>query len=170
MDIINFWNMVEKSTGRVFRTISGLEFTYTFHEDYIVVSRAKTTRLYRSSFEKALNMNYSNYKDLDMAGIHGHVYVYVIIETLIKETKSSDCDDGILDKPSNILERKDMVETSPVEAPVETNNRMSFGKWLVKGFISYLVRTRVYSVTTIGRDSHGRRYSSRRYKIVHRVF
>lgn len=155
MDINSFWNLIEKNAGRVFHTISGLEFTYTFHGDYIVVSRAKTTKLYKAAFEKALNMDFSNYMELGHAGIRGHNYIYVIIKTLKGE--------------SNFLDSHKTVEAVPIETYAKTKQKISFGKQLLAVFASYLSHTRVYSISTIGRDSHGRRYCRRRYKVVHRI-
>lgn len=168
MNINSLWKLIERNEGRVFQTISGLEFNYTFHGDYIVVSRAKTTRLYKSAFEKALNMDYSSYMELGKAGIRGHNYVYVIIKTLKEESVSGDFHNEIEKKPS-CEKGYETVEAVPSETHVATKQKMSFGKQLLAAFASYMSHIRVYSITTIGRDSRGRWYRRRHYKIVDRI-
>ena len=165
MTIEVLWDLVKENEGNVFFTLRGLDFRYEFHGDYIVVNRAKTAKLYRTSFEKALSINYKCPTDLERAGIYGQSYVYSIIETLKKGKSETNRDDST----TKIEQDSDKAVVIP-EAQVVPQKKKTFGRWLLEGFVAYMARTRVYSVTTVGRNSHGKRYINRRYKIVHRVF
>jgi len=49
------WEKILKNAGEQFHTIEGLEFTYSFEDDYLIPSRADF-KIPKNSFEKVFNM------------------------------------------------------------------------------------------------------------------
>lgn len=79
MDINTFWNKIKTHEGEVFRTVTGLEFTYQFvSENAICTSRTKYN-LTKTNFEKALSLCPITQPGDISKIIRGSSYVYSLI-------------------------------------------------------------------------------------------
>ena len=73
----NIWDNVKLYQGEVFKTVTGLEFTYYVDGNILHHTRSKAT-ISKSCFEKAVQLNPQKPSDLHNA-VAGPSYVYAII-------------------------------------------------------------------------------------------
>ena len=71
------WEKVLQHQGQIFRTVTGLEFTYRVSGEKVIHTRSKAT-LSKRDFEKAVMINPQKASDLHNF-VSGPSYVYAII-------------------------------------------------------------------------------------------
>ena len=76
-NIDKVWANICKHEGDVFHTVRNEEYTYVVKDNYIiVVSIPSHTRISKTNFEKALEMNASKPSEINL---RGQSYIYGII-------------------------------------------------------------------------------------------
>ncbi len=70
------WANICKHEGDMFYTIRNKEFTYVVMDNYIILSIPSQTRILKTYFEKALEMNASKPTEINL---RGQSYIYGII-------------------------------------------------------------------------------------------
>ena len=76
-NIEKVWGNICKHEGEVFYTITNIEYNYVVKDNYIiVVSIPSHTRISKTDFEKALEMNASKPSEINL---RGRAYIYGII-------------------------------------------------------------------------------------------
>jgi len=82
MSINNLWESMKKHEGETYKTVTGLEFTYSFiNNNSIKVNRANQI-LTKNNFEKALSYMPLNNPGQISKIVRGSSYVYSIIMEL----------------------------------------------------------------------------------------
>ena len=70
------WTNICKHEGDVFYTVKNKEYTYAVKDNYIIVSIPSRTKITKSYFERALELNVSKPSEINL---RGHSYIYGII-------------------------------------------------------------------------------------------
>ena len=75
-NIDKVWTNICKHEGDVFYTVRSKAYTYVVKDNYIILSIPSQTRITKSYFEKALEMNVSKPSELNL---RGQAYIFGII-------------------------------------------------------------------------------------------
>ena len=75
-NIDKVWENIRKHEGDVFYTVTNKEIKYIVKDNYIVVSIPSHTKISKTNFEKALEMNVSKPTEINL---RGQSYIYGII-------------------------------------------------------------------------------------------
>ncbi len=70
------WANICKHEGDVFYTVKNKEYTYAVKDNYIIVGIPSRTKITKSYFERALELNVSKPTEINL---RGHSYIYGII-------------------------------------------------------------------------------------------
>ena len=75
-NIDKVWANICKHEGDTFHTVRNKEYTYIVDDNYIIISIPSQTRITKTYFEKALEMNVSKPSEINL---RGQSYIYGII-------------------------------------------------------------------------------------------
>lgn len=75
-NIDQVWANICKCEGETFHTKTHIKYNYVVKDNYIIVSIPSQTRISKTSFEKALEMNVTKPTEINL---RGQAYIYGII-------------------------------------------------------------------------------------------
>lgn len=79
MEFDKIWSEIRSLEGERFYTVTNQPFTYEFHEDYIIINKPSSPKIYKGNFEKAVKImplqSVSHIKNL----VRGPSYVYALL-------------------------------------------------------------------------------------------
>ena len=79
MNIETVWNNIKLYEGEIFYKIKGGEYKYTVYNDFIIINGVKASRITKSTFAKAIEIENPTPQKIGLAGCWGPSYIYGII-------------------------------------------------------------------------------------------
>ena len=79
MNFDAIWKNIKYYEGQVFKTIRGVEYKYTLHNDYILINDDKKRKIKKDAFKISVTIENPTPSKIQNEGIWGPSYVYGII-------------------------------------------------------------------------------------------
>ena len=79
MNIETVWNNIKLHEGEIFHTITGVEYVYVVYNDYFLVNNLRSRRITKAMIEKAIALENSTVKKIEVEGCRGPSYIWGII-------------------------------------------------------------------------------------------
>ena len=79
MNIETVWNNIKRHEGEIFFKKRGGKYTYTVHNDVVIIDGIKAGRITKSTLSKALSVPNPTPRKIELAGCWGPSYIYGII-------------------------------------------------------------------------------------------
>lgn len=79
MNIETIWKYIQLCEGRLFKTVRGIEYTYTVYDNYLLINNDKKRRITKDSLKIAITIDNPTPSKIQRENIWGPSYVYGII-------------------------------------------------------------------------------------------
>lgn len=79
MNFEMIWKNIQHCEGETFKTSSGIKYSYTFYNSYILVNNDKKRRISKESFKDALLIENPTPSKIGDTGHWGSSYIYGLI-------------------------------------------------------------------------------------------
>ena len=85
MNIETVWYNIKLHEGEIFRTITGVEYTYVVYNDCFLVNNLQSRRITKAMIEKAIALENPTVRKIEAEGCRGPSYIWgIIMDSRIK--------------------------------------------------------------------------------------